>query len=92
MFCSLPTHVRARSATVGHRLALRRCAARAGVRRRCLPHQLRHAYVIELGREGVPLNVIQRELDHCKPRRDVDLPVPSSAASASRPSTPDSQR
>jgi len=43
---------------------LRRRAARAGVRRRFVPHQLRHAHAIELAREGVPLNVIQRQLGH----------------------------
>src|SRR4051795_1936839 len=36
---------------------LRRLAARAGVRRRFAPHQLRHAHAIELAHEGVPLNV-----------------------------------
>jgi site-specific recombinase XerD len=34
------------------------------VRRRCSPHQLRHAHALELLREGVPLNVIQRQLGH----------------------------
>jgi site-specific recombinase XerD len=34
------------------------------VRRRFVPHQLRHAHAIELAREGVPLNVIQRQLGH----------------------------
>jgi integrase/recombinase XerD len=34
------------------------------VRRRFAPHQLRHAHAIELAREGVPLNVIQRQLGH----------------------------
>jgi len=43
---------------------LRRRAAQAGVRRRFAPHQLRHAHAIELAREGVPLNVIQRQLGH----------------------------
>ncbi len=43
---------------------LRRLAARAGVRRRFAPHQLRHAHAIELAHEGVPLNVIQRQLGH----------------------------
>ena len=43
---------------------LRRLAARAGVRRRFAPHQLSHAHAIELAREGVPLNVIQRRLGH----------------------------
>jgi integrase len=34
------------------------------VRRRFAPHQLRHAHAVELAREGVPLNVIQRQLGH----------------------------
>jgi integrase-like protein len=34
------------------------------VRRRFAPHQLRHAHAIELAHEGVPLNVIQRQLGH----------------------------
>jgi integrase/recombinase XerD len=46
------------------RASLRRRAARAGVRRRFAPHQLRHAHAIELAHEGVPLNVIQRQLGH----------------------------
>jgi site-specific recombinase XerD len=46
------------------RAALHRAGARAGVRRRFAPHQLRHAHAIELAREGVPLNVIQRQLGH----------------------------
>jgi integrase/recombinase XerD len=41
-----------------------RIATQAGVRRRFAPHQLRHAHAVELVREGVPLNVIQRELGH----------------------------
>ena len=44
------------------RIALRRTAAQAGVRRRFAPHQLRHAHAVEMAREGVPLNVIQRQL------------------------------
>jgi site-specific recombinase XerD len=40
----------------------RRLAARAGVRRRFAPHQLRHAHALEL--EGVALNIIQRQLGH----------------------------
>jgi site-specific recombinase XerD len=39
-----------------------RVAARAGVRRRFAPHQLRHAHALELAREGVQLNIIQRQL------------------------------
>ena len=40
---------------------LRAVAARAGVRRRFAPHQLRHAHAVEMSREGVPLVVIQRQ-------------------------------
>jgi len=46
------------------RVELRRLATRAGVRRRFAPHQLRHAHALELAREGVPLNIIQRQLGH----------------------------
>jgi site-specific recombinase XerD len=46
------------------RAQLRRLAVDAGVRRRFAPHQLRHAHAVELAREGVALNVIQRQLGH----------------------------
>jgi site-specific recombinase XerD len=46
------------------RAELRRTAIAAAVRRRFAPHQLRHAHAVELAREGVPLNVIQRQLGH----------------------------
>jgi integrase/recombinase XerD len=46
------------------RAQLRRLAVQAGVRRRFAPHQLRHAHAVELAREGVALNVIQRQLGH----------------------------
>jgi site-specific recombinase XerD len=46
------------------RIALRCTAVQAGVRRRFAPHQLRHAHAVEMAREGVPLNVIQRQLGH----------------------------
>jgi site-specific recombinase XerD len=42
----------------------RRLASDAGIRRRFAPHQLRHAHALELAREGVPLNIIQRQLGH----------------------------
>jgi hypothetical protein len=42
------------------RCEFRRLATRAGVRRRFAPHQLRHAHALELAREGVALNIIQR--------------------------------
>jgi site-specific recombinase XerD len=66
LFCVIagPGRGRAWSATAV-RAELRALAARAGVRRRFAPHQLRHAHAVEMAREGVPLNVIQRQLGHC---------------------------
>lgn len=46
------------------RQSFHRIALRAGVRRRFAPHQLRHAHAVEMAREGVPINVIQRQLGH----------------------------
>jgi site-specific recombinase XerD len=51
-------------AATAARAELRRLAADAGVRRRFAPHQLRHAHAVELAREGVPVNIIQRQLGH----------------------------
>jgi site-specific recombinase XerD len=39
-------------------------SGRAPVRRRFAPRQLRHAHAVELAREGVPFDVIQRQLGH----------------------------
>ena len=65
MFCVINGPTRGRPwQTAPARAMLRRLAARAGVRRRFAPHQLRHAHAIELAHEGVPLNVIQRQLGH----------------------------
>jgi site-specific recombinase XerD len=50
--------------SAGVRVEFRRLAVQASVRRRFAPHQLRHAHAVELAREGVPLNVIQRQLGH----------------------------
>jgi integrase/recombinase XerD len=58
-----PTEGRAWSPTAA-RATLRELAATAGVRRRFAPDQLRHAHAVEMAREGVPLNVIQRQLGH----------------------------
>jgi site-specific recombinase XerD len=65
LFCvvSGPTRGRVWSGPAA-RTQLRRLAQKAGVRRRFAPHQLRHAHAVELAREGVPLNVIQRQLGH----------------------------
>jgi integrase len=46
------------------RKQLARTAAKAGVRRRFAPHQLRHAHAAEMAHEGVPPVVIQRQLGH----------------------------
>jgi site-specific recombinase XerD len=58
------THARTPMTASGVRAELRRTAAQAGVRRRFVPHQLRHAHAVEMAREGVPLIVIQRQLGH----------------------------
>lgn len=65
LFCVIdgPTRGRPWSAAAV-RSEFRRHAAEAGVRRRVAPHQLRHAHAVELAREGVSLNVIQRQLGH----------------------------
>jgi site-specific recombinase XerD len=65
LFCIIdgPTRGRPWSAAAVRR-EFRLVAAKAGVRRRFAPHQLRHAHALELAREGVPLNIIQRQLGH----------------------------
>ena len=65
LFCVIdgPTRGRAWSAPAA-RVELRHLALRAGVRRRFAPHQLRHAHAVVLAREGVSVNVIQRQLGH----------------------------
>jgi DNA-binding NarL/FixJ family response regulator len=65
LFCVIDGPTRGRpwsGAAVRHEF--RRLAAVAGIRRRFAPHQLRHAHALELAREGVPLNIIQRQLGH----------------------------
>jgi integrase len=65
LFCIINGRTRGRPWTIsGARAELRRAAARAGVRRRFTPHQLRQAHAVEMAREGVPLIVIQRQLGH----------------------------
>jgi site-specific recombinase XerD len=65
LFCVIdgPTRGRRWAATAA-REELRQLAAEAGVRRRFAPHQLRHAHAVELAREGVAVNIIQRQLGH----------------------------
>jgi site-specific recombinase XerD len=65
LFCIIdgPTRGRPWSGAAA-RGEFRRLAAAAGVRRKFAPHQLRHAHAVELAREGVALNIIQRQLGH----------------------------
>lgn len=65
LFCVITGATRGRPwSNAAARTQLRRLAAQAGVRRRFAPHQLRHAHAVEMAREGIPLNVIQRQLGH----------------------------
>jgi site-specific recombinase XerD len=65
LFCIIDGPTRGRPwSSANVRVEFRRLAARAGIRRRFAPHQLRHAHAVELAREGVALNVIQRQLGH----------------------------
>jgi len=65
LFCVIDGPTRGRPwSSAAVRVELRRLANQAGVRRRFAPHQLRHAHAVELAREGVPLNIIQRQLGH----------------------------
>jgi integrase/recombinase XerD len=65
LFCIITGATRGRHwANAAARADLRRTAARASVRQRFAPHQLRHAHAVEMAREGVPLVVIQRQLGH----------------------------
>jgi site-specific recombinase XerD len=65
LFCVIDGPTRGRPwSSANVRVEFRRLAAQAGIRRRFAPHQLRHAHAVELAREGVALNVIQRQLGH----------------------------
>ena len=65
LFCVIGGQTRGRrwSATAA-RHELRALAVAAGVRRRSARHQLRHAHAVELAREGIAVNIIQRQLGH----------------------------
>lgn len=66
LFCVIdgPTKGRRPWSGTSVRAELRRMAMDAGVRRRFAPHQLRHAHAVELAREGIAVNLIQRQLGH----------------------------
>lgn len=46
------------------RQMVKRRAAKAGIQKRAHPHGLRHTHAAELVAEGVPVNVIQKQLGH----------------------------
>ncbi|MGH2863485.1 MAG: tyrosine-type recombinase/integrase [Solirubrobacteraceae bacterium] len=65
LFCVIDGQTRGRGwAATAARCELRQLAAEAGVRGRFAPHQLRHAHAVEVAREGVAVNLIQRQLGH----------------------------
>ena len=65
LFCVIDGSTRGRAwSATAVRAELRRLAVDAGVRRRFAPHQLRHAHAVELAREGIAVNLIQRQLGH----------------------------
>jgi hypothetical protein len=68
-----------------------RLAVQAGVRRRFAPHQLRHAHAVELAREGVPLNIIQRQLGHANLGTTSTTCRASTPGRSSPPSTADAR-
>jgi site-specific recombinase XerD len=74
------------------RADLRRTAAAAGVRRRFAPHQLRHAHAVEMAREGVPLIVINANSGTATSASPPSTCKASTAARASKPSTPAARR
>jgi site-specific recombinase XerD len=68
LFCVIDGPTRGRPwSGAAVRSEFRRLAASVGARRRFAPHQLRHAHALELVREGVPLNIIHRQLGHANP-------------------------
>jgi site-specific recombinase XerD len=65
LFCVIDGQTRGRRwSPTAARAELRQLALDAGVRRRFAPHQLRHAHAVELAREVVAVNIIQRQLGH----------------------------
>lgn len=46
------------------RAMLQRTASRAGIDKTVRPHGLRHTHAVELAAEGVPVNVISKQLGH----------------------------
>lgn len=61
LFCTLPGGPLSANQV---RQMVKRRAARAGLAKRVHPHGLRHSHAAELVAEGVPVNVIQKQLGH----------------------------
>jgi integrase len=74
------------------RAELRRIASKAGVRRRFAPHRLRHAHAAELAHEGVPINIIQRQLGHTYLGATSIYLQGTTTQRSSQPSTPERRR
>lgn len=61
MFCTLHGHALSQSYV---RKMLKRKATESGLRKRVHPHGMRHTHAAELALEGVPINVISKQLGH----------------------------
>jgi site-specific recombinase XerD len=93
LFCVIDGRTRGRPlTTTSVRRQLRRAATKAGVRRGFAPHQLRHAHAVEMAREGLPLNVIQRQLGHSNLGSRPSTCKASTTQRSSTPSTRDAHR
>jgi integrase len=76
LFCVIDGPTRGRPwSGAAVRTEFRRVAARAGVRRRFAPHQLRHARALELAREGGAAQHHPAPVGASESRHDVDLPA-----------------
>ncbi len=76
LFCIIDGPTRGRPwSGAAVRSEFRRLAARAGVRRRFAPHQLRHAHALELAREGVHAEHHPAPARPRQPRHHLDLPA-----------------
>jgi integrase len=75
LFCIIDGQTRGRPwSGAAVRSEFRRIAARAGVRRRFAPHQLRHAHALELAREGRAAEHHPAPARARQPRHHIDLP------------------
>jgi integrase len=76
LFCIIDGPTRGRPwSSAAVRVELRRLAARARVRRRFAPHQLRHAHALELAREGGGAEHHPAPAGTRQPRNHVHLPA-----------------